>query len=264
MSISKLYPNPLKERLRRGEILYGSSLPSADPLVAGIVFGTEPDFIWIDTEHTPYGTEALGLIPVLARQRGIAPMIRVAWNDPALIKKAYDSGAVAVMVPQVNTAEEAERAVRYAKYPPEGNRGVAPTWPIVAGENPSEVIMTANEETLLILQIESLEAFKNIDAIKQVPGVDILFAGPLDLSASLGCVTEVRSREVQSILESIPEHLKGTKVVAGTTFSDFDEVAEKVAWGYRFINIGNILYYGARVMEQRLSELKRLRADACE
>jgi len=102
-------------------------------------------------------------------------MIRVAWNDPALIKKAYDVGAVAVMVPQINTAEEAARAVDYAFYPPIGNRGVSPNWPRIAGEDWGEVIRTANEETVLILQIESQQAYDNLDEIAKVPGIDVLF-----------------------------------------------------------------------------------------
>ena len=84
------YPNPLKKRLQNGEIILGSGLPAFTPHVAGSILSTKPDFLWIDTEHMPYGSEALDYLPVLARMRGVAPMIRVAWNDPALIKKAYD------------------------------------------------------------------------------------------------------------------------------------------------------------------------------
>ena len=127
-----MYPNPLKAKLKAGETVLGTSLPAPVPLIAGMILETRPDFLWIDTEHAQYGSESLGAIPVQIRQKGVAPMIRVAWNDPALIKKAYDVGAVAVMVPQVNTREEAERAVRYAKYPPEGERGLSPMWAAAA------------------------------------------------------------------------------------------------------------------------------------
>ena len=90
-----MYPNPLKQKLRNGEIVLGSGLLSFTPHEAGAIFSTGIDFMWIDTEHLPYATESLDVIPVLARQAGVAPMIRVANNDPALIKKAYDVGAVA-------------------------------------------------------------------------------------------------------------------------------------------------------------------------
>ena len=106
-------------------------------------------------------------------------MIGVAWKDPSLIKKAYDVRAVAVMIPQVNTREEAEMAVRYAKYPPMGERGLSPMWALTAGEDWNTVIKTANEETVVAVQIESQQAFDNIDEIKKVPGIDVLFVDPL-------------------------------------------------------------------------------------
>lgn len=252
-----MYPNPLKQKLKKGEIVLGSSLPAPNPILAGTVLSTRPDFLWIDTEHAPFGTEALDAIPVLARTKGVAPMIRVAWNDPALIKKAYDVGAVAVMVPQVNNPEEAARAVRYAKYPPEGERGLSPGWVRVAGEDWDHVIKTANEETVLVLQVESREAYENIDETKKIPGIDVLLVGPLDLSASVGKITETSSREVQEIMEDVPRKLEGTSIVAGTTLMDVGEIQEKIRWGYRFLNVGNIVGYGTRILQDHLEVLRR-------
>jgi 2-keto-3-deoxy-L-rhamnonate aldolase RhmA len=184
-------------------------------------------------------------------------MIRVAWNDPALIKKAYDVGAVAVMVPQVNTPEEAARAVRYAKYPPEGERGLSPGWVRVAGEDWDHVIKTANEETVLVLQIESREAYENIDETKKIPGIDVLLVGPLDLSAAVGKITETSSKEVQEIMEDVPRKLEGTGIVAGTTLMEVGEIQEKIRWGYRFLNVGNIVGYGTRILQDNLEALRR-------
>ena len=235
----------------------GTSLSAPVPQVAGMIIATRPDFIWIDTEHSPFGTESLGAIPVMARQKGVAPMIRVASNDPALIKKAYDVGAVAVMVPQVNTREEAERAVEYAKYPPLGQRGISPSWPILAGEDWNNVVKTANDETVLVLQLESQEAYDNIDEIKQVPGFDVLLVGPLDLSASVGRIGETGSKEVQDIMKAVPARLEGTGIVAGTTLGDVDEIKEKLGWGYRFMNVGSAMGYGTQVLQSNLDELRK-------
>ena len=102
-----MYPNPLKQKIKAGELVLGTAIPIPAANLVVMSCQTGVDFLWIDTEHAPYGTESLDAIPVLARHHGVAPMIRVAWNDPHLIKKAFDVGAVAVMVPQVNTAEEA-------------------------------------------------------------------------------------------------------------------------------------------------------------
>ena len=251
-----MYPNPLKQRLRKGEIILGTGLPAPSAFIAGVTLNARPDFLWIDIEHGPYGTEALDVIPVQARQRGVAPMIRVAWNDPALIKKAYDVGAVAVMVPQVDTPEAAALAVRYARYAPEGQRGVSPLWPLIAGEDWGRVIRTANEETVLVVQLESLQAYERIDEIKKVPGIDVLFVGPLDLSASVGKVGETRCREVQEIMQEVPKRLAGTGVVPATTLVDVAEIQEKIRWGYRFMNVGNALTYGAQVLRRNLEILR--------
>lgn len=251
-----MYPNPLKQKLRNDETVLGTSLPVPSPLVLGTIMETKPDFIWIDTEHAPFGTESLDAIPVLARQKGVAPMIRVAWNDPALIKKAYDVGAVAVMVPQINTPEEAERAVRFARYAPEGQRGLSPMWTRIAGEDWNKVIKTANQETVLILQIESQEAYNNLDEIKEIPGIDVLFLGPLDLSASVGKITETGSQEVQEIMQDFPKNLEKSGIVAGTTLTDLSEIQEKLRWGYRFMNVGNILTYGTQTLRQNFEALR--------
>ena len=251
-----MYPNPLKKKLQDGEIVLGTSLPLPSSVLASMISESSPDFAWIDTEHAPYGTEALDAIPTLLRQRGVAPLIRVAWNDPALIKKAYDVGAVAVMVPQVDTAEEAAKAVQFAKYPPEGKRGLSPMWTRIAGEDWNHVIKTANEETVLIVQCESQQAFDNIDEIKQVPGIDVILVGPLDLSASVGRITETGSKEVQEIMEAVPQKLEGTGIVTGTTLVDVSEMQEKLRWGYRFMNVGNALGYGAQVLAQNIETLR--------
>jgi len=252
-----VYPNDFKAKLKRGDAVLGTSLTGRDVYVAAATIATGPDFVWIDQEHSPHGVESLGMIPIMARQAGVAPMVRVTWNDPALIKKAYDAGAVAVMVPQVDTAEEAERAVQYAKYPPIGKRGVAPHWVSLAGEDFVNVAKTANDETVLILQMESQTAYENLDEILKVANFDILFVGPLDLSASLGVITEIGHPKVQEIMREIPGRLEGTGLVAGTTFGDVDQCKEKLDWGYRFMNVGSLLQFGGAVLRDHFASLRK-------
>jgi 4-hydroxy-2-oxoheptanedioate aldolase len=252
-----MYPNPLKSRLQNGELIFGTNVGAPSPYVAGPILATQPDFLWIDTEHFAFGAEALDTLPVLCRMRGVAPMIRVAWNDPALIKKAYDVGAVAVMVPQVNTAEAAAQAVEYAKYAPQGQRGLSPMWTRIAGADWNEVIKTANQETVLVLQIESQEAYDNLDEIKKVEGIDVLLVGPLDLSASVGTITDTKSSKVLEIMEQVPRQLEGTGIVAGTTMGEVADIQEKVRWGYRFLNVGSAIGYGVQVVQENLDLLRR-------
>jgi 4-hydroxy-2-oxoheptanedioate aldolase len=255
-SFRQMYPNLLKQKLKNGELILGTALPALALHITTLTCQKDIDFLWIDTEHWPEGVESLGAIPVLARHQGVAPMIRVAWNDPHLIKKAYDAGAVAVMVPQVDTADEAALAVQHALYPPLGQRGVSPMWPLVAGEDWANVIRTANDETVLVLQIESLEAYENLDAIAQVPGIDVLFVGPTDLAASLGLVMQNDAPQVQAIMQEIPRRLQGTGIAVGTTLTSVSEIQEKMDWGYTFLNVGNPLGYGLEALQENLTTLR--------
>lgn len=250
------YPNPLKQRIRDGELLLGTVLNAPTSFMASLVCKSDVDFLWIDTEHSSIWIEQLDMVPVIARHNDVAPMIRIAWNDPALVKKAYDIGAVAVMIPQVNTAEEAERAVRYARYAPEGNRGISPYWSMLAGLDFNHVVRTANDETVLVLQIESLEAYENLDEIMQVEGIDVLFVGPTDLSATLGVITQTESREVQTIMREVPKRLEGSGIMAGTTLGDVSDIQEKIDWGYRYINVGHPMGYGMQVLQENLDTLR--------
>jgi 4-hydroxy-2-oxoheptanedioate aldolase len=252
-----MYPNSLKARLKSGEIILGSGGVVGPSLhLVGAIATTQPDFIWIDTEHQPFGSEALPGACVIMRLRGVAPMVRVPWNDPALIKKAYDAGAVAVMVPQVDDAAAAARAVDYARYPPLGNRGISPNWQIIAGESFEHVIDTANEETVLMVQMESKTAYENLDEIIKVPGIDVIMVGPLDLSASLGKTGDTSCKEVQEIMQDVPRRLEGTGLFAATTLGDVAEVQEKIRWGYQMINVGSVLNYGAAVLKNNLEALR--------
>lgn len=251
-----MYPNPLKQKLKSGELVFGTNTPVPSPRFAAACCAADIDFLWIDTEHAAFGVEALEAVPSIVRNLGVAPLIRVAWNDPALIKKAFDIGAVAVMVPQVNTAEEAAKAVEYAFYPPIGKRGVSPNWPALAGENWPEVIKSANDETVLIVQIESEEAYNNLDEIAAVPGIDVLFAGPMDMSASLGVVTELRHEKVLKILEDIPKRVGPDGPAIATTLNNIDEIQEKFRWGYRMMNVGSPMGYGVQVVNDHIATLK--------
>ncbi len=253
-----MYPNPLKQKMKKGELVLGVSMDAPSMRVVTTTSNLDIDFLWMDTEHAPYGTEALEMLPILARRAGVAPLIRVAWNDPALIKKAFDIGAVVVMVPQISTADEAKKAVEYAYYPPKGERGVAPSWPALAGEDYFKVTETANDETVLILQIESKRAYDNLDEILKVPGFDGLFLGPMDMSASLGAMGKVKGPEVSAVSKDMAGRLKGTGIAACTLLSkpDIDEAHEKMEWGYNFLALCSPVVWGVKTLSENLSNLR--------
>src|SRR5262245_51115071 len=125
-----MFENKVKQLLARGQPAWGASLLDASDLTAKLTVDTGVDFLWVDLEHRPFDIYEVRWVPLICRMKGCVCLVRVPGLDPMQIKKVLDMGASAVMVPQVNTAEEARLAVQYAKYPPQGARGVSPLWPL--------------------------------------------------------------------------------------------------------------------------------------
>ena len=251
-----MFENRVKQLLRAGGVAWGAALPEASNLMAKLSIDTGADFLWIDTEHGAFDIEAVAMVPVLCRMKNCMPMIRVSGLDPSLIKKALDIGASAVMVPQVNNAEEAFRAVQYAKYPPKGTRGVSPTWTFYLDVLYSDYLPAANDETCVIVQVESLDGIQNLEAIAEVDGVDVVFAGPSDLAASLGHIGQIDHPAVQAVLEEFPKRVAKTGKASGIAVGGLNASIKAYEQGYRFINVGQILFQGALGLG---ADLRRLR-----
>jgi 2-keto-3-deoxy-L-rhamnonate aldolase RhmA len=197
------------------------------------------------------------LVPVLARRRNCTPLIRVTGLDPNLIKKALDCGASAVMIPQVNNAAEAQLAVRAAKYPPEGTRGISPIWTFYLDVQWNDYLPHANNETCVVVQVESVEAIEKVEEIAAVPGVDVVFAGPMDLSGALGVIGQTQHPRVREFLAGFPEKVRKHGKAAGISVGGADAAMEAYRQGYRMIAIGHLLFAGARGIT---ADLERLRA----
>lgn len=250
--------NPVKEKLARGEAAFGGSCGVTEELANRFTLMSGIDFLWIDTEHTVYGLDDVRLLPVLARQAGCMPMIRVAGLDSSLIKKALDLGAQCVMVPQINNAEEARRAVSYAKYPPQGTRGISPGWTFYfEGLTWADYLPQANDEIMIVAQIESPEGIENMDEICQVEGVDVVLAGPADLSAALGVIGQMQHPKLKEFLAGFPARVAKHGKVPGIALGSYEAAVEAYGNGYRFISYGSMIGYGMRGLTD---DLKRLRA----
>jgi 2-keto-3-deoxy-L-rhamnonate aldolase RhmA len=251
-----MYPSDIKKRLRAGRLCLGTGMFSREPHVAAAVFGTKPDWVWIDQEHSPWGTESVGPIAVMARQAGVAGVIRVPWNAPGDIKKAYDVGAVGVMVPQVDNPDEAREAIQYAKYPPIGERGIAPWFGGMMGLTQDDVIRHANDETLLIIQMESVEAYDRVDEILALEHFDVLLVGPTDLSASLNVPGKLHHAKVEKIMVEMVERVKGTGKALGTTWGDPEDCRRWIEIGYRFMNVSSVLGLGTEGTRRYFAEFR--------
>jgi 4-hydroxy-2-oxoheptanedioate aldolase len=187
-------------RLRAGETLLGSIIALPCPEVAELFSRAGFDWLFIDTEHAPLDAfEAQGLL-----QAARCPcLVRVHAGEEAVIKKALDIGAAGVVVPQVNTAADAERIVRYCKYPPRGSRGVGIVRAQGYGLDFQEYVASANDNVIVMLQIEHIDAVNHIESIVRVPGVDALMIGPYDLSGTMGKLGQVNDPEVEQAIETV-------------------------------------------------------------
>lgn len=253
-----MFENPVKKLLSAGRAAWGASLPDASDLLAKFTVNTGVDFLWIDLEHRPFEVDAVRWIPVICRGKGCACMVRVAGLDSSQIKKALDIGANCIMIPQVNTADEARRAVEYAKYPPQGSRGISPLWTFFMDVSWNDYLPAANDETCVIVQIETPQGMQNIEEIAAVEGVDVVFAGPMDLSASFGHIGQTSHLEVQRFLADFPRRVAASGKAAGITFADFEPCQRAYEQGYRFIAFGSLLSHGTRGLKADLEKLRGL------
>jgi len=180
--------NRIKQAFSEKRVALGMFIMPAAPALVEVAGHAGFDFVILDTEHGPADSEGLEHLIRAADAAGTTPIVRVTMNDRGLILRALDAGALGVLVPHILSAADARAAVAAVKYPPEGIRGLATT--TRAGRHGfrtvTEHIAWANRETLVALQIEDASALPVAAEIAQVPGVDVLFVGPGDLSLSLG------------------------------------------------------------------------------
>src|SRR6266513_5923126 len=178
--------NQFKRAIASGKTPIGAWLMSGAPSTAEALASVGFDFLVVDMEHTPIDTpQMIGILQTIAGTPAQA-IVRPPWNDMVMVKRALDAGAQSLLFPFVQNAEEAKRAVASTRYPPAGVRGVAAMHRGSRYGTVPNYQKRAHEEICVIVQIETLTAFDQLEAIAAVPGVDSIFIGPADLSASLG------------------------------------------------------------------------------
>src|SRR5690242_1764184 len=179
--------NPVRAKLKQGQPSIGTWLTLPDPLAARMMARVGFDWLTVELEHTPTSLETAATIFTIVSAAGSVPLVRVPWNSAENIKRVLDAGAWGIVVPMVNSRAEAEAAVSAAKYPPRGTRSLgggmrAIRWASTADEYSRH----ADDEILVVLQIEHIDGVNLADEILSVPGVDACFIGPNDLAASMG------------------------------------------------------------------------------
>ena len=231
--------NAFKHAIAAGQLQVGLWSSLCSNIAAEIVADAGFDWILFDTEHSP--NEIPGLLAQLqASARGTAsPIVRPAWNDAVLIKRVLDIGAQSILVPYVQNAEEAGRAVAAVRYPPAGMRGVAAAARASRYGRVKDYLKTAEREICLLVQVETRTALDALEAIAAVDGVDGVFIGPSDLSASFGHIGNPQHPEVQAALEQAARRLKAIGKAAGILTLSEDEARRYIGWGYVFVAVGS-------------------------
>lgn len=194
-------PNSFRARLRRGDVLVGPMVCLSSPEVVEILCGAGFDWLFLEAEHAPASPLTLQHMMIAARDTPC--VVRLPNHDEIWVKRALDMGAAGVIVPQVNTADQARAVVRFAKYAPLGQRGVGVSRAHGYGYAVADYIARANDDTAVIVQAEHIEAVRNIDAITDVPGLDAVLIGPYDLSASMGKMGQVNDPEVVAAINVV-------------------------------------------------------------
>lgn len=240
--------NTFKQALAEKRAQIGLWLGLADGYAAEILAGTGYDWLLVDGEHAPNDVRS-----VLAQLQGISsawsalpegaprpqPVVRVPVGDITLLKQMLDIGAQTILVPMVDTAEQAARMVQGMRYPPEGIRGMgsalarASRWQAYPG-----YLHEANAQTCLLVQAETVEAMRNLDAIAATPGVDGVFIGPADLSASMGFVGQPGHPEVQAAIADAIARIQKAGKAAGILSTTEEQARKWLAAGATFVAVG--------------------------
>jgi 4-hydroxy-2-oxoheptanedioate aldolase len=252
----KLATNPFKQALREGRPQIGLWSSLCSNIATEVISGSGFDWILIDTEHAPNELPAV-LSQLQATTGGAAtPVVRPAWNDLVLIKRFLDIGAHNLLIPYVQTVEEARAAVAATRYPPEGVRGVAVLHRSNQYGRVADYFSRIHSEICVIVQIETRRALDNLDAIAAVDGVDGLFIGPSDLAAALGHLGETSHPEVRAAIESAFKRIRKAGKAAGILAPIEADARHWLAHGGTILAVGSDLNLLARNSEQLAEKFK--------
>ena len=251
--------NTIKEMLTAGQCIYGTSLEDClEPEMPVILARAGLDFFFVDTEHCTADYAQIQMLCRAAHAVGIVPLVRVAENRPELITRTLDVGAMGIIIPRIHSADGGRAAIDAMKFPPLGHRGFGLRSIItdLRGKCAAEEIESCNRETLAILMIESRQGLEQVEEIASLPGVDVLFIGPYDLTLSLGIVEQFENPVFWKAVDRVVAACSAAGIAAGTQTGNMALLQEARKRGARFLIYGSdvaILFAGYK---QAMNELK--------
>lgn len=237
-------PNAVKQKLKAGQPVVGTWLSLGSITAGRFLARAGFDYLTVDMEHSLVGWETATHLFASIADAGCTALLRVPAGRHDYIKRALDNGAHGIVVPMVNSREEALAAVAAAKYPPVGNRSVGGSaHALNFGATAHDYYARADDELLVVLQCEHIKAVEDADAIFSVPGIDAIFVGPNDLAASMRCKdgrppsTEATAQAMKHILQTCRKH----HVPAGLHCGSAEEARMRIAEGWQFIAVASEL-----------------------
>lgn len=255
-----LRKNVTKEKLKAGQTTIGFRIEFTSPYIVEALGDIGFDFVYFDLEHGPMSEESCQEMIRAAELVCLTPLVRVPINDPGVVARFLDSGAMGIIFPHCNTKQDAKAAVSAVKYPPEGERGMGGRSLSLSAMPTADYIKEANKETLVIAMIEEVAALNNLPEILAVDGLDILWVGRLDFSVSSGVPGKVNDPVIQNAVSRIITEGRAAGKTVGVGAINVDEpdsIRNFRQQGAQFfaLNTASILRSAARDL------LKRINAD---
>lgn len=250
-------PN-LKKKLEAKELTVGTWVTIPNQAIIEILSTAGFEWITLDIEHSAVSIESVQNLLGHIQGNGMQGLVRVSKNEEVVIKRVMDAGAEGVIVPMIKSKTDAEQAVSFVKYPPVGTRGVGLSRAQKYGTDFESYKKWTNSESVVIAQIEHIEAVKNLESILKVDGIDGIIVGPYDLSASMGYPGEYHREDVKKALEEVARIAKQSDKSLGfhVIDSQFNKLKEKIDIGYTFLAFSlDFFFLGDRAREE-MSKLK--------
>jgi 2-dehydro-3-deoxyglucarate aldolase/4-hydroxy-2-oxoheptanedioate aldolase len=252
-------PNRVKEKLRRGDVPVGHMV--VEFWVRGIAKQLEAigfDFVIYDMEHSGYTIGDLADQLAWLKATPLTPIVRPPASDYHHISRALDAGVQGIMVPRVETVEEVRNIVAAAKYPPEGQRGISFTiaHDDFLGGDGLDKMRSANDETLVIVQIENVSAVEHIDEFLAVPGVDIAWVGQYDLTASMGITAQFDHPRLQDAMSRVVDACRRAGKVAGIQPTSVDQALSWAAQGFGCISYSEDMLVYLDACSKNLAQIR--------
>jgi 2-dehydro-3-deoxyglucarate aldolase len=230
----------LKNKLKKNQLTIGSWIMMGHPMSIEVMALAGFEWLVIDIEHTPIDLETVQSLIRTIQASDMKALVRVSKNEEVIIKRVLDMGADGIVVPMVNSKEDAKQAVNYAKYPPIGKRGVGLFRATRYGMKFEEYKKWVDDELVIIAQIEHIDAVNNIDEILQVEGIDGTIIGPYDLSGSMGYPGEFEREDVKDAVQKVLDRCKAFNIPSGFHVVDTDpeKLQIKIEQGCTFLAYG--------------------------